>query len=174
MLDKHFERFLTGPPQATSLYPYLEIFRKDYPNWARTALIMMDFGENNRHQKIFNATRVALSNLDIHAVRADEIAYSDEINTNVRVYMEGCGLGVAIFERFQTDVHNANVTWEHGYMTALNKDVCILKDSELIELPVNLRGRQFYEFDLDNPLTSIETALKKWISSKKNFSPRTT
>ena len=79
--------------------------------------------------------------------------------------MHGCGFGIAVFERLTTDEFNPNVSLEVGYMLALGKPVCVLKDSTLKTLPSDLIGRLYDSFNVQRP-NSIKPKLDKWINDK--------
>jgi nucleoside 2-deoxyribosyltransferase len=83
---------------------------------------------------------------------------------NVRTYMHGCDFGVAVFERIEHENGTPNVAFEVGYLGALIKPVCILKDRTLQTLPTDLLGSLYYEFDVENLKKSIKTALRQWVA----------
>ena len=72
--------------------------------------------------------RTALGRHGIVGLRADDKEYNPSLFDNVQTYLHGCGLGVAIFERIEEDAFNPNVALEVGYMMAMDKPVCLLKD----------------------------------------------
>jgi nucleoside 2-deoxyribosyltransferase len=127
---------------------------------------MMRFGEGRRHQAIADAIRISLAAHDIAALRADDKAYAEYLMANVRTYMHGCGLGIAVFERIESETHNPNVALEVGYMLALGKPVCLLKDKTLKQLPTDMVGSLYSEFDLDTVTPSIQSALDRWLRQR--------
>jgi hypothetical protein len=60
---------------------------------------------------------------------------------NVRTHLHGCGFGVAVYERIQTNEPSANVGLEVGYLMAMNKPVLLLKDSTVETLQADLAGK---------------------------------
>jgi len=80
--------------------------------------------------------------------------------------MYGCHFGIAVFDRIEADDFNPNVALEVGYMLALNKSVCLLKDRTLKALHADLVGRLYRHFDPQNILNTIPTELSKWMSDK--------
>jgi nucleoside 2-deoxyribosyltransferase len=81
-------------------------------------------------------------------------------------YIYGCGLGVAIYERIESESFNPNVSLEIGYMLALEKPVCLLKEKTLKTLHSDLIGKLYQSFDVYKPSTSIPHALYKWLKDK--------
>ena len=161
-------------PEPTSLsdaYP-LEIteslakFMSDHPDRRRTAFIMMQFGTTDSHTKIVEAIKAALSTYGITALRADEKEYHDDLFPNVLTYLHGCGFGIAVFERLVEDDFNPNVSLEVGYMRAIKKPCCLLKDQTLNAPSTDLVGKLYKSFDPQNPIESIPSQLKKWLDDK--------
>ena len=151
-------------PQELSLF--LRGMRVDYPDPTRCGFVMMKFEGTQLHERILKAAVDTCANHGIKALRADTKRYADDLLSNVRTYMHGCGFGIAIFERLTSNDFNPNVSLEVGYMMALGKPVCLLKDSTLTSLPTDLIGRLYEPFDTQNPEDSIPPVLKKWLSDK--------
>jgi len=99
-------------------------------------------------------------------LRADDSEYHSDLYWNVVTYMHGCGLGVAVFERLEKDEFNPNVTLEVGYMLALGKGVCFLKDKTLKELNADLMGKLYRSFNTQLITRTITTGLSKWLTEK--------
>lgn len=151
------------PPE---LLPYIDQFRKERADPRKNAFIMMRFGEGRRHQAIVDAIRNSLALHGIVALRADDKTYAEYLMANVRTYMHGCGFGVAVFEHIESETHNPNVALEVGYMLALGKRVCLLKDKTLKQLPTDMMGSLYSEFDLDDVDASIQSALHRWLRQR--------
>lgn len=116
----------------------LNRFKTDHPNPDKVAFIMMQFGQTRAHTEITEAVRYGLAAHGIEGVRADGKRYHDFLFLNVLTYMHGCGLGMAIYERIETQTYNPNVALEVGYLFAMRKPVCLLKDRTLDTLPQTL------------------------------------
>ena len=99
-------------------------------------------------------------------MRADMKSYDDNLWTNIVTYMRGCGFGIAVLERPSDEDFNPNVSLEIGYMLALGKQVCLLKDQTIKQLPTDLVGRLYQNFDAQNPETTIPSVLNKWLRDK--------
>lgn len=145
----------------------LERFRRDYPNPAAVAFILMRFGSTSAHESITQIIKDVLDNHGIIGVRADDKEYNDDLFSNVLTYMHGCGFGVAVFERIEAESFNPNVSLEVGYMLARLKPICLLKDQTLTSLQADLVGKLYREFDTLNPAATIPPKLSKWLSDKE-------
>lgn len=141
-------------------------FGRDYPDPTRVAFIMMPFGGTPMHDEITQAIKRSLAERGITGVRADDKRYHDDLFPNVLTYMHGCGLGVAVFERLEADETNPNVALEVGYLFAMRKPVCLLKDRTLKTLQADLVGRLYDPFDPQNPTGTIPAKVRKWLVDK--------
>jgi nucleoside 2-deoxyribosyltransferase len=141
-------------------------FCKDYPEPLAVAFLMMKFGETPAHKTFVQTIREAFAKHGIEVLRADDREYHDDLFPNVRTYMHGCGLGIAVFERIEADDFNPNVSLEVGYMLAMGKPVCLLKDKTLKTLQSDLVGKLYKPFDTQNAKMSLPKQIDKWISDK--------
>ena len=169
-------QLITLPPDNDlylSLKPPVEIqeslerFKSEYPETNRAAFIMMQFGVTRAHLAIVDAIQKSLSSFGIVGVRADGKDYHDDLFYNVLTYIYGCGFGVAVFERIEAEVFNPNVSLEVGYMLALRKPVCLLKDRTLRGLHTDVVGRLYKSFDPQDPLGTIPDEISHWLADRK-------
>lgn len=144
----------------------LRVFREEHPDPLSTCFVMMRMGEGKAHNQIADAIRSTLKHRGIKAVRADDKEYHSELYYNVLTYMHGCGFGVAVFERIEQEEFNPNVSLEVGYMLALGKDVCLLKDRTLRTLHADLIGKLYRPFDPQDITETIAQALPGWLRDK--------
>jgi len=144
----------------------LERFQQDHPDPTRTAFLMMRFGNTAAHAAIVEGVRAVLLESGIAVLRADDKQYHDDLFPNVLTYIYGCGFGIAVFERLEHDDFNPNVSLEVGYMFALRKPVCLLKDKTLRTLHTDLVGKLYREFDPQNALESIKQPVRQWALDK--------
>ena len=144
----------------------LERFIQDHPEPRTCAFLMMQFGRTDAHESIVGCLRNTVSTYNIKLLRSDDKAYHDDLYWNIMTYIYGCSFGLALFERIESEVFNPNVAFETGYMIALNKPVCLLKDSTIPSLYANMIGRLFLPFDIQNPDKSISSVLIKWLFDK--------
>jgi len=163
------------PFQLTDLQPNypLEIheslikFFRDYPDINRNAFIMMQFGDTKAHNSILQAIKDVLSKYGINALRADEKEYHEDLFPNVLTYLHGSKFGIAIFERLEKEEFNPNVSFEVGYLRALRRPICLMKDKTLKTLQTDLVGKLYKSFDPQEPEKTIPTELEKWLRDKE-------
>jgi hypothetical protein len=151
------------PPEITES---LEQFKNDYPEPSKVAFILMRFGNTTAHLNIVEGIKNALEPYGITAIRADEKDYHEDLFHNVLTYIYGCGFGIAVFERIESEDFNPNVTFEVGYMLALGKKVCLLKDKTLKSLHTDLIGRLYKVFDVHDPIGTIPNQLSRWVTDR--------
>jgi hypothetical protein len=144
----------------------LKRFRAKHPDPAKVAFLMMRFGKTKTHENIVAGIRTALEPFGIAAVRADDNQYHDDLFPNVLTYIHGCGFGIAVFERIESEEFNPNVALEVGYMLALKKNVCLLKDRTLKTLQADLVGKLYRVFDPADPGGTIPNELSPWLTDK--------
>lgn len=155
----------------TEIKESIKRFRRDYPDPEKVAFLMMQYGRTRIHSDIVEAIRNTLSRFGLTAVRADDKQYHDDIFYNIQTYLYGCGFGIAIFERLEADYFNPNVSLEIGFMIALSKKVCLLKDKNIKTLHSDLVGRLYCPFDIQNSDTTIKDALTKWMLDLEIIKP---
>ena len=161
---------MRGPKEPVEVRDSLAAFRQRFPN--KTGFVMMQFGGSAAHNRISDAIHSALEPFDgIEAVRADALDFHDDLYWNVMTYAHGCDFGIAVFERIEEDSFNPNVSLEVGYMMALGKPVCLLKDKTLKTLHTDLIGKLYREFDPHSPRTTIGSALRNWIATRAFADP---
>lgn len=161
--DEHMTAHTSLPPEIADS---ILAFQRDHPDSSKTAFIMMRYGTTVAHSEITSGIKTALSKRGIAGLRADDKQYHDDLFGNILTYLYGCGLGVAVFERLETDDFNPNVSLEVGYMLGLRKPVCLLKDRTLKTLHTDLTGRLYRAFDPQHPIDSIASELTQWLHDK--------
>ena len=139
-------------------------FREDYPEQKKTAFILMKFGSSAAHSDILSIIQDSLKPHKIIALRADMKEYHADLFSNVQTYIHGCTFGIAVFERIEADEFNPNVSLEVGYMMALKKPICFLKDKSLKSLHTDLVARLYRAFDTHDPRKDIPQHLTAWLS----------
>lgn len=163
LLDDIISGTTRVPPELTES---LERFRKDHPDSSKAAFIMMRFGETKAHTAIVDAIRESFRPFNIQALRADDKQYHDDLLSNVLTYIYGCGMGVAVFERIEAEAFNPNVAFEVGYIIALGKPVCMLKDKTMSTLQSDLIGKLYKAFDPLDAKASIPPQVWNWVNDK--------
>jgi CheY-like chemotaxis protein len=149
--------------------PTFRLEHKDRP----TAFIMTAF--RDKHFVIAKQIKQILSQNGIEGMLATDKSYHSDLWPNIEVYLHGCDFGIGIYandsivkENSDTDRGkedpiriNANLTQEVGYMLALGKKVCIVKDNSLPNLNIDLAGKLYVKYGSD----SLESKLKEWLKS---------
>jgi len=138
--------------------------RSDHPDPDKVAFVVMQFGTTRAHKGVIDAIRKTLDERGIKGVRADDKEYHEDLYGNIKTYMHGCSFAVAVFERIESDDFNPNVAYEVGYMRAMGKPVCLLKDKTLETLPTDLIGKLYRPFDPQEPKKTISDQLGRWLS----------
>ncbi|MCD4665687.1 MAG: hypothetical protein K8R68_10505, partial [Bacteroidales bacterium] len=126
--NQQFFQTNVSPKYPLEIYESLQKFFTDYPDFNRNAFIMMKFGDTKAHNSILLSIRSILNKYGINALRADEKEYHEDLFPNVLTYLHGCKFGIAVFERLEEEEFNPNVSLEVGYLRALKKPICLLKD----------------------------------------------
>lgn len=168
LLLTEFENLLEASltPTPVEIRHSLTRLQGDHPDPRKLAFVMMRFGDTTAHQNITAAIRNALEPLGIAAVRADERQYHDDLLWNILTYVYAASFGIAVFERIETEQVNPNVALEVGYMLALRKPVCLLKDRTLPTLHADLVGKLYRVFDPLDPTRTIPKELSTWLRDK--------
>jgi hypothetical protein len=152
-----------SPPE---IQPSLLHFAVDYPHPEKVGFIIMRFGGTEAQDRLLGAIKAALRAHGLDGVRADEKQYHDDLFQNVLTFMHGCGFAVAVFEHAEESGFNPNIALEVGYLLAMHKPVCLLKDHRLETLHSDLMGKLYLTFDARAPVRSIRNELTSWLLKK--------
>lgn len=144
----------------------LNRFRSQHRDAASTCFVMMRFGTTSVHSRLEKTIKASLKRHGLVGLLARDRAFHDDLYPNIQTYMHGCGFGIAVFERLETEEFNPNVALEVGYMFGLRKHVLLLKDKTLSALHTDLVGKLYKEFDPQNPEDSIPPMIDSWLSDK--------
>jgi len=160
------------PKQRTKISTPIEIqeslkrFKKDFPDSSRVGFIMMKFKNTPAHNNILKIVKEVLGSYGLEGIRSDDKEYHSDLFHNIETCMHGCGFGIAIFDRIEGEEFSPNVSLEVGYMMALQKPICLLKDKNLETLHADLLGKLYKEFDPQKPKRRVPDELSKWLSNK--------
>ncbi len=144
----------------------LEEFKSHYPDPSNVAFIMCRFGKEKPLTTAITSIKETLKTQGITGIRADDRTYHEDLYYNILTYIYGCGFGIAVYDRLINNEFNPNVAFEVGYMKALGKRVCLLKDQTLTALHADLQAKLYSEFDTTNSRKSIRKVLEKWLKDK--------
>lgn len=149
----------------SSIADSLAKFRNDHPDSAKMGFIMMSFKDTRAHLAIVETIKNTLAASGGTAVRADDKYYNTNLYANIQTYMHGCGFGIAVYERLESNIINPNVSFEVGYMWGLDKRVCLLKDRTIDSLQTDLTGSLYVPFDTQDIDATLRPQLDKWLRS---------
>jgi hypothetical protein len=141
-------------------------FKNDFSRSPKTAFIMMSFENTDDHNRILSCIVNTLHVHGIMGLRSDYKEYMDDLFPDVKVYMHCCLFGIAVVEEITKRDPNPNVSLEIGYMLGLHKNVLLLKDEIIRELPADLVGRLYKEFDTRNIEDTLPQVIEKWLKDK--------
>jgi hypothetical protein len=159
------EKMIDDEAMFQEIAKEIKLFKADFTG-KRTAFIIMQFSKTPAHDKIVSTIKEILKKYNIVGLRADDKEYSDDIFANIKTYMHCCEFGISVFERILEDNFNPNVSIEVGYMMGLRKHVCLLKDQTLKNLPTDLMGKLYKQFDPQNIETTLPEQIGKWMKDK--------
>jgi hypothetical protein len=147
-------------------------FIAEHPDYHRNCFLIMPFRESPPLLAIHQNIISVLADAGICALRADDYIYSENMLTNIEVFMHGCRFAISVIERADSDQHNANVALEIGYMLGLKKDVCLLKEKSVSSMTADLQGRLFVEFDIFSIDATIKKNLGRWLYDRRIVSAK--
>ncbi len=154
-------------PSATSCSKYNnESFKKLFEG-KKVAFVIMKFSKDERFNNALSTIKNVLQDYSIIGVRADEHQFARTIWENIKAYMDNADFGIAITDSVEEDYINSNVSVEIGYMLALKKKVCLLKEKSLDKLHSDFAGIIYKEFDINNVEGTIPTVLTDWMKFEK-------
>ena len=134
-----------------------------------SVFIMMRFRETPENRAIRTCIRNTLNKHKLIAQFADDLAVADTLWDNVCCYMLGCSFGIAVVEEIEERSFNPNVALELGFMLAIQKPVLVLKDKRVPNLPTDLVGRLYREFDSYNLEVTVEAVIDGWIEELRTL-----
>jgi len=144
----------------------LSRFRAQHRDAGSTCFVMMRFGTTSVHSRLEKTIKASLKRHGLVGLLARDREFHDDLYPNIQTYIHGCGFGIAVFERLETNEFNPNVALEVGYMFGLRKHVLLLKDKTLPALHTDLVGKLYKEFDPQNPEDTIPPMIDSWLSDK--------
>lgn len=153
----------SAPPEIADS---IKRFTKEHPDPSKAAFIMMRFGTTNAHEEIVTSIRAELDKHGIKAIRADDKDYHDDLYWNIFTIIFGCGFGIAVFERLETQEFNPNIALEVGCMLTLKKPVLLLKDKTLTSLNTDLIGKLYKEFDTQKISETVGPRVQRWLKDR--------
>jgi hypothetical protein len=169
-VDTNFTEEESIAPISTLAQPHppeigmsIDRLRTKYPDPKKLGFLVMRFTAAKPFARIVEIIKQTAAKYDLIIVRADENEFHADLWGNVRTHLHGCGFGIAVYERIETEEPNANVGLEVGYLMAMNKPVLLLKDKTVATLQADLAGKLYKAFDPHDPENTIPDQLVKWL-----------
>jgi hypothetical protein len=144
--------------------PYVKN-REDFErNEIRNVFVVMRYSsESPALLEIEEAIKKTLKRYGLTAVLARDVAFNQELWSNIRYCMDHSRYGIVIFERLVQPDYNPNVTLELGYMLALRRPTLILKERSLPTLHSNIMGHLYTPFDSHKVSETVSVAVETWL-----------
>ena len=178
-VDSDFADQETPTPISTLTQPHppeitmsLDRLRTKYPDPKKLGFLVMRFTAAKAFARIVEIIKATAEKHGLAVVRADEQEFHADLWGNVRTHLHGCGFGIAVYERIETDEPNANVGLEVGYLLAMNNPVLLLKDKTLEAIQSDLAGKLYKNFDPHDPEGTIPELLNKWLEDNGIVVPK--
>lgn len=169
-VDSNFAEEGTPTPISALAQPHppeiamsLDRLRAKYPDPKKVGFLVMRIVAEKPFARIVEVIKETAEKHGLTVVRADENEFHADLWGNVRTHLHGCGFGIAVYERIESDEPNANVGLEVGYLMAMNKPVLLLKDKTVATLQADLAGKLYKPFDPHDPEGTIPGQLTKWL-----------
>lgn len=150
--------------------PYLLQLLQDYPEYDKNCFLVMSFDSTPAHDKIVKTITEVMGERGFSVIRADQRSYADDLWSNVQTCIYGSKIAIAVFERVTSESFNPNVSYEVGYIHALKKHACLLKEKTLPTLHTDIAGKLYQEFDIMYP-ESLSSAINAWLKDKRLTNP---
>ena len=126
--------------------------------------VMMRYKENEGvHIIIEEMVRKALKNKGLKPQLAKDHTFTSQLWSNVKVYMDNCRYGVAIFEDIDKNDYNPNISIELGYMFGKRKKCLILKEKTIPTLPTDIMGHIYRNFDITHIRETMTEEIDHWV-----------
>jgi hypothetical protein len=161
-----------APQQSTSaiipvaIQESLQGFKQDHPDVRKACFVMMRFGETDGDLSIEQTIKTVLAKYGLVGLLARDKEYHEDLYSNIQTYIHGCGFGIAVFERIESDEFNPNVSLEIGYLLGIRKPVLLLKDASLPVLQTDLMGKMYRSFDPMRSGQTIPRQVEGWLEDK--------
>ncbi len=126
--------------------------------------LMTRFRQTPYHEAISQAVAEGVRAFGLELVIANNPNLAEHMLwTKVKFCLEACHFGIAIFEVIDEADFNPNVSLELGYMMALQREFLLLKEKRLRNLPTDLCGHLYKEFDSFNIRPTILGRIADWL-----------
>lgn len=128
----------------------------------RNVFVMMKYRDDDAYQQIEHIVRTRLASYGLVARLAKDREYFPDLWANIVHCIKHCQYGLAIFEEIESRDFNPNISLELGYMYALERRCLLLKDRRMPQLPTDICGRIYRNFDTYKLTSSLSTQIDNW------------
>jgi len=144
----------------------------------KTIFLMMPFRSDLKYRKLTQVIKDVCQRHKYTAIRVDddERRFSDRLWDNLIINMLASKYAIAVHvsepvvDRLKKDevrlFANPNVALEFGFFKSRGQDVLLLKD-KASNLPSDLQGFLWSEFDIENPDTTVPKHIETWLDRIK-------
>lgn len=143
--------------------PYKKNRENFINNEIRNVFIIMRYADESPLTEVESTIKKTLKSYGLNAVLARDVAFDEELWSNVRFCMDHSRYAIVVFESLIKPDQNPNVTLELGYMLALRQPCLILKEKSLSTLNSDIIGRLYTPFDSHKAKKTVSYAIEKWL-----------
>ncbi|MBM2812124.1 MAG: hypothetical protein HW416_2883 [Chloroflexi bacterium] len=130
--------------------------------FASNVFVMMRYRDDAKYGTLESTIRQALARYGLHARLAKDRAIRDDVWANIVHYMTNCQFGLAAFEEIDEREYNPNISMELGFMYALERRCLLLKDRRMPQLPTDICGKIYKNFDTYDIETTVNERIAEW------------
>jgi len=136
-------------------------FKSDFP-YDKNVFIMIKYSDADYFKNIEETITKALKNSNLTGHFAKDSGKCKTLWNNVELYMNCCKYGIIVFEEIDRRTINPNISIELGYMLGQQKRCLVLKEKRMTDLPTNIGGLIYHEFDFLK-LETLNSEIENWI-----------
>lgn len=133
--------------------------------------VMMRYRDEKNYKAIEDSIRTAIKSNGLNPYMAKDRSFVSQLWENIKIYMDNCKYGIAVFEDIDEREFNPNVSIELGYMFGKSKECLILKEKRMPKLPTDICGYIYKDFDIFDVELSITRQIGNWVINDLGLSP---
>lgn len=138
----------------------------------RNVFVMMRYRDVRHFHQIESSIRACLGRYGLIARLAKDRAFVDGLWDNIVIYMRYCRFGLVVFEEIDERDFNPNISLELGYMYALARRCLVLKEKRMPNLPTDICGKLYRNFDVLSLPESLDQQISQWCENDLALSPQ--
>ena len=133
--------------------------------FASNVFVMMRYRDDAKYRTLESTIREALARYGLQARLAKDRAFLDDVWANIVNYMTNCQFGIAVFEEIDEREYNPNISMELGFMYALDRRCLLLKDRRMPQLPTDMCGKIYKNFDTYDIEKTVNERIAEWCAN---------